>query len=181
MKAFMGALALCASAQAQTVVYDTFNEADQQNLFDCCNSLAITAHRVDMDKVSVAIPFTPAAFAKIIEVDLPLVSRDITKWAYMRVEIAGSTNGLPGKAKKVWHRLASPVQQCCEYLAFRPGQAIHAEPVGQYWVIVGAQHHDQGGWDLNTAGYSGPYAVQGEDGVWTMTEGPLPAVRIIAK
>jgi hypothetical protein len=176
MRIILAALAFAGAAQAQTVVYDTFNEADQANLFDCCNALTIAGvHRKDAPRSSVAIPFTPEAFAKITEVDVALSG------GTLKVEIAGSTMGLPGRVKKSWAVDAPAAGQCCTYIAKLPGNPVHAGAGGQYWIVLKAVHYDLGGWNLNTIGASGPYAVRGDDGVWTMTEGPLPAVRVIAK
>lgn len=182
MKYALLAIFVLGSAQAQTVVYDTFNEADQANLFDCCNMLPIVgAHIKRVDKAVVAVPFTPAAFAKITEVDAALSRNDIGARDDLKIEIAGSSMGMPGKVKWQLTRVPPAGGQCCEYVVARPSQAVHAAPGGNYWIVLKAKGDSAGGWNLNSAGLSGPYAVQGEDNVWTMTEGPLPAVRIIAK
>jgi hypothetical protein len=39
------------------VLYDTFNEGDQADLFDCCNSLAIGG-TIEPDKTRVLLSFT---------------------------------------------------------------------------------------------------------------------------
>jgi len=180
MKAFMGvALALFGSAQAQTVVYDTFNEAQPEILFDCCNALTITGPHTEAKRNAVAVPFTPEAFSKIREVDIALST--FAPVSKLKISINGSENGLPGREKKAWSRNPSPAGQCCQYVVATVGQAVHAAAGGHYWIIVEGQDDAQGGWNLNSMGTSGPYAVRQKDGAWTMTEGPLPAVRIIAK
>jgi hypothetical protein len=166
-------------ASADTVLYDTFNEADQANLFDCCNSLPIVGNHAGADRASVAVPFTPEAFAKITEVDVAMSTAG--PQFPLSIEIAGSSNGLPGTVKKFWNRTPLAAGQCCEFVVARPGQAVHAAAGGHYWIILEGKKHALAGWNLNSAGLFGPYAVKGEDGIWTMTEGPLPAVRILTK
>jgi hypothetical protein len=179
MKAFMGvALALAAASASSTEVYSTFN-TDEQNLFDCCNYLTIAHQTPDQDRAAVAIPFTPEAYAKITEVDVAVSGTDVHD--LMKISINGSEAGLPGREKKAWSRTPPMGGQCCTFVALTDGKPVAAAAGGHYWIIVKGRKATNGGWNLNTTGSSGPYAVMGADGVWAMTEGPLPAVRIIAK
>jgi hypothetical protein len=165
------------AAFADTAIYDTFNEGDQANLFDCCNVVPVDGANA-VEPQSVAVPFVPEVFAKIRELDVALSAFDGNQ---MIVSITGSSMGLPGRVKKSFPRAAPAGGQCCAYIAMLPAQAVHAEAGGQYWIVVEGKKAAKGGWNLNSAGLSGPYAVKGADGVWTMTEGPLPAVRVISK
>jgi hypothetical protein len=156
MRIILAALAFAGAAQAQTVVYDTFNEADQANLFDCCNVLSLVgAHVKDVDKVAYAIPFSPEAYAKITEVDVALSGNTEGVDREIGISITGSTMGLPGKVKKMWTRMALSPGQCCEYVAVTSGQATQAAAGGHYWIEIHAKSGSMGGWNLNTIGASG--------------------------
>jgi hypothetical protein len=180
--ALMGALlALAGAAHSQTTIFTTFNEGAPETLFDCCNTLPIhTRHTDARVRSAVAIPFTPATDAKIIEVDLAL--SHLMGAGRVKVQIQGSAQGLPGKVKHKF--LAEDVPdagQCCQFVPLTAG-GITVKAGGHYWVVVEAAGHFDGGWNLNTADLSGSYATAAAevDG-WSLTEGPLPAVRIIAK
>jgi hypothetical protein len=175
-------LSLAGTAGAQTVIYDTFNEADQANLFDCCNVLPVTTkHSSAHQRAAVAVPFTPAAKGHITEVDVAVSDLDGTG-DRMKVHIMGSSEGLPGQVKHVF--LIQPVPpggQCCAFVALS-ASGVPVTAGGHYWIELEAVDHLNSGWNLNTAGLSGPYAIEGREGKgWSMTEGPVPAVRVIAK
>lgn len=180
----MAALLVAGSAQAQTVLYSTFSD-DQQNLFDCCNSWRIAGAVAEGGKASVAIPFTPLEDARIIEVDVAL-SQGVGGVA---VELRGSTSGLPGRLKRKFEaREIPPGGQCCVFNAMQlkadaPGVLVQGG--GTYWVEVHAQHLSEAGWNYNSLGLSGDVAtllnVHGGHDFWIPGSGVLPAVRIIAK
>jgi hypothetical protein len=169
--------AMAIPGYAETVVFDTFNEADPTTLFDCCNALPIVGSHNDTGRQAIAVPFSPEVFSKIHEVDVAISGpgNDV------KISIAGSTMGLPGKLKKTWVRDGYTFGQCCQFAAMTSGQTTHAAGGGHYWIVIEGQSRSIAGWNLNSAGLSGAYAVRGDDMVWTMTEGPLPAVRVIAR
>jgi hypothetical protein len=172
---------IAGSAHAQTVIYDTFN-ADEQNLFDCCNVLDLHGKPA---APKFAVPFSPEADARVIGVDVALsfFSGPLPRFD---VRLYGSQDGLPGRVKHHFQARDIPAGgQCCQYVTIRLRDAANGIVVkagGHYWIEVNAESTDTGGWNLNSLGMSGPYATQiGSKGEWTMTEGPLPAVRVIAK
>jgi hypothetical protein len=174
---------LAVSAHAQTILYDTFNEADQGDLFDCCRSLLVSGKKAPPGRGAVAVPFTPDGNARITEVDVAL--SDINgdgSGDRMRVEVAGNALGLPGRVKHSFLVTSPPpAGQCCRFIS-EEAKGIPIKAGGHYWIAikpVGANTF--GGWNLNTVGASGPYAIQIGAGGWTMTEGSLTAVRIIGK
>lgn len=171
-------VALSTTAGAQTVIYDTFNEDDQANLFDCCNTLALPGRLA-----WVAVPFTAPANGRVIEIDLPLSSSGMT--TRFDVRLMGSSNGLPGRLKrKLNAEEVPPGGQCCSFVVVDVPQKsargrIHGGDI--YWIEVNA-NTVPGGWNLNTLGLSGPYATtKGKHGAWQAAQGALPAIRVIGQ
>jgi hypothetical protein len=173
---------IAGSAHAQTVIYDTFN-ADEQNLFDCCNVLPITNKKSEVGvRSAIAIPFTAEADGKITGIDVALSDFGTPGVNRMKIEVVGSAHGLPGREKH--HFIVREVPaggQCCTFIA-ETATGIPIKAGGHYWILVKGVGDINGGWNLNTTGASGPYAKEAlaDDG-WTMTEGPLPAVRITVR
>jgi hypothetical protein len=185
MKTFMLAclLSIAGTAGAQTTLYDTFNEADQADLFDCCNALPITAKDTGVTS-TVAIPFVPTGAAHIInlqEVDVAL-SYTSGKVNKMTVEIDGPTdpNGHPHRIKtKLSATAILPGGQCCVFQAL-PANGLHLKSGSTYWVVVSTKGDTVGGWNLNSAGLKGLYQTWNGKR-WSPVKGPLPAVRLIAE
>lgn len=176
----LAGLLVMGASNAQTVIYDTFNENQQEALFDCCNVAAISTRHSDLGKRNtVAVPFTPSADARITEIDLAL-SYFSGQDANLFVIVDGSSGGLPGREKHMFHLSGIPAEgQCCAFQAVGV-KGIPVKAGGTYWVEVKANRDSYYGWNLNTLQAQGAFAIMGADG-WMMTEGPLPAVRIIAR
>lgn len=174
------ALLAAGATQAQTTVFTTLNDADEANLFDCCNSLPILGRHTGSGKEAVAIPFTPAADARINQVDLALSAT--SGGNAVVVTIRGSTMGLPGRVKH--HLYANDIPaggQCCT-LQTVTALGVPVKAGGHYWISVKANDPDfVGGWNLNSMSLAGDYAVENASGGWTMTNGQLPAVRVLAQ
>lgn len=167
-------LAVGTAASAQTVLYDTFNEADQANLFDCCNALTIgSLHGHDMARVK--LPFTVPVKTHIIEIDIPVSFVDGRRNG-ASINIGGDhghkhtfdLNGLDAGG------------QCCAFRAVEANVAV--APGGHYTLQLKANMRSIDTWNLNSAGITGTYEVSNDNGeTWTPVEGILPAVRIIGE
>lgn len=178
--------AFACGAMGQTVIYDTLNEDDQSILFDCCNTVPIVVRPVK-DRAYVAVPFTPTVRGRISEVDVAL-SNFGNPAAAPQIEIYGSANGLPGDEKEKHHFTIRGVPQggqCCQFM-FGAGAHVLVQAGDQYWIVVqdtsrGTPNNFSGGWNLNTLGLQGPYAIRSAHQDWQWTSGTLPAVRIFAR
>lgn len=175
-------LAAALAAHAQTTIYDTFN-TDEANLFDCCNVVSThTGHtNPDGQRQYLAIPFVPPVDARITEIDLGLSSFSDTGGDGAWIQVMGSTAGFPGRIKHMFYLVAAPAGgQCCTFVS-ETATGIPVKAGGRYWIEVKPVGLADMGWNLNTIGATGAYAVK--DKAWTMTDGttPLPAVRIIGR
>jgi hypothetical protein len=179
------AVAACAStAHAQTILYDTFNEADQANLFDTGNVATAWARNGmgDGTRAYLAVPFVPPVDGRITEVDLPLYTITDPGNDGLWIEVKGSSLTLPGRLKHEYYLQGAPAagEPCCTFVSeVATGIPVHAGH--QYWVEVKPLGHAQIGWALNTLGLAGAYAVKDKD--WTRTDGTtlLPAMRVIGQ
>lgn len=171
------ALLSAAAAQAQTVIYDTFNENDQANLFDCCNATPIQG-RIDGSKKSEAyITFTPAADGRITEIDIPLGYTSGVNEVW--VELYGVNKGLKHSFRAM--NLPGP-GQCCAFQALE-AKGILVQGGMPYRLRVDPRRFAiVGSWNLNTAGITGSYMVRdGDSKDWREVDGTLPAIRILGR
>jgi len=180
----VGALiALAGAAQAQTVIYDTFNEADQANLFDCCSYVPINSATSQAGTLAIAaVPFIAAADGKIGEVDVALSAIDDSFNAGVEVQVM---NGevTPSMRKQRFYNASLPAfGQCCAFVSDLADKGVKIKAGHRYWIMVKALGNVEAAWNVNSMALSGPYAVKvGAARNWTITEGPLPAVRVITK
>jgi hypothetical protein len=168
-------LAVGTAASGQTVLYDTFNEADQANLFDCCNALSFGGPHAH-ERVLIAIPFTVPVKSHIIEIDIPLSHVDGD-----RTNVSVALSGDHGH-KKTFHVTGLvPGGQCCTFVAI-DGEGVAVAPGGHYRLKLRAAQQATDAWNLNSAGIIGSYQTSNDNGAtWTPVEGTLPAVRIIGR
>lgn len=178
LAAIAAALAFAGAANAQTVIYDTFNEDDQANLFDPVNTVPISAGRKVGTKDTPWIYFTVPTKTHITEIDVALSYASGAD--QFEVEVIGQHS--------IKHRFVlrdvPAGGQCCTFQAMTaPG--IPVVPGIEYALHVRAQHDAVGGWNLNSAGVLGTYYVFHGHGKHNHTDefddSPMPAVRIIAQ
>jgi hypothetical protein len=170
--AFLLALAGTSSAQ-DAILYDTFNENDPANLFDCCNSLPIAGRHAGVYS-SVGLTFTVPAKTKIREFDIPL------SWMSGRSKFIVKVSG--PHINHHWEYLFTDVPpggQCCVFMMTTGAIPVVA---GTYTLRVVAWGAGSliGGWNLNTAGATGDYITWDQDGKHEQN-GVLPALRILTR
>lgn len=170
------ALALVSSAAgAQTVLYDTFNEGDQANLFDCCSAAAVGGLG-PQGRALVSVPFTAPVKTHIVEIDLPLSHTDGDA-NMMQIVIVGEHGD---KHSFRVSRLDDP-GQCCAFKAAE-AKGVAVAPGVNYSILVHGVKRTLGAWNLNSAGADGSYSVSNDSGAtWTQVDGALPALRIIGR
>jgi hypothetical protein len=158
-------LALAGTAGAQTIIYDTFNENDQADLFDCCAYMSINP------KTNIEVPFIAAVSGRVSEIDLALF------------HVAGTGDDakvfIRGADGKLLHRFVltglGSEDQCCQFATVEADGPL-LEGGQTYTLEVHGTLESKSGWNSNTAGISGVFYRNGKQG-----NGTLPAVRIIAK
>lgn len=99
-----------------------------------------------------AVPFTPSANVKAMEVDASVV------WAQGTNEVVLSlyddASGLPGKAIHTWHvKNLSIFGSCCNLATGKSKSGISLSKGKQYWVVAQTDSTNSDvfdGWDLNT-------------------------------
>jgi hypothetical protein len=176
-------LPLATTAGAQSALYDTFNEDDPGNLFDCCNALPVVGPKAGAP-MAIAVPFVPAGAQRILhltEIDVAL-SYTSGPSDELRVEIEGPTSpdGHPHRVQRKARATGIPAGgQCCAFSALDAG-GLHLKSGDTYWVVVSSTGASVGGWNLASTGASGRYMTW--DGKsWSATSGPLPALRLLGQ
>lgn len=174
MRYLLCALALAggASANAQTVLYDTFNEDDQSILYDCCNFAQINSLRPNVP-VKVQVPFTVPVKTHVVEIDLPLFRT--TEFGGMKVLFVG----VHGIKHEFYATSFDEAGACCAFVAIG-AKGVAVAPGVQYSLLIHGVNRMQGGWNLNTVGATGDYTQWDADGQHDVN-GPLPAMRIIGR
>jgi hypothetical protein len=171
-------LALAGTASAQdAILYDTFNENDQANLFDCCNTLPVAGGRGLGLLRKVGMDITVETKTKIREIDIP-----ISYFSGRNVFVLRITGPhMPKPAKMFGFYNSLPGGQCCVFAATEG--AFSVVP-GTYELtlgaLVGTKPPLDGGWNLNTAGTTGDYFIIDQDGKHAQN-GILPALRILTR
>jgi hypothetical protein len=176
--AFAGLLAFAASAQAQdATLYDTFNDGDQGALFDCCNTLPLVGGHKDGDWLDVHLPITVPVRTKIREVDVALSYVS----GHNEVDVMLVSVGRHHPFAYRFHATNVPSGgQCCVFQTGIPsGGGIFAH-AGNYELWLRVHGSTLAGWNLNSAGLTGPYLTRDQDG-WHEQNGTLPAVRILTR
>jgi hypothetical protein len=174
-------LALAGTANAQTALYDTFNEAEQSNLFDCCNYAVFYGSKVEGRVQDLAVPFTPQADGWITEIDFAF--DELRSGGRLAMSLRRDAAGLPGETMHSWIRAKSAqTDTCCAYRDLWGGNRsksiyLPVQAGSTYWFVLRRRGGGEGGWNFNSIGASGPYAIYA-NGAWSMTEGQLPAVRL---
>jgi hypothetical protein len=104
-----------------------------------------------------AIPFTPSANVKAMEVDASVV------WAEGTNEVVlglyDDAKGLPGKAIHTWHvKNLARFGSCCQLATGKSASGINLTKGKQYWVVAKTDSTNSNvfdGWDLNTTDMRG--------------------------
>jgi hypothetical protein len=186
--ALCGLFALACSAHAQSIYYDTFNENDQASLFDCCNTLNVSGKDSPPGRGAVAIPFHyDGGPTQLVEIDVALSDLNGDQSGdRFRLEVMQGGDDLPGVTRHKFLLVSPPAGgQCCRFIS----QEVHGVHMKYrhrasdvWWVaILPVGPAVFGGWNLNTMGASGPYAIQRGPEVWEHAEGPLPAIRVFVQ
>lgn len=177
IKIFAALIAAAGAANAQTVIYDTFNENDQANLFDCCNALTIRGTTAGHPKAAVQFWFTPQTTGRITEIDIPL---SYTSGDPNEIEILFI--GFPKGVKHTFRARNLPAPgQCCAFQALE-AKGVPFQGGHQYRIMVEAKGRVDtlGGWNLNSAGIVGDYSITDSgNGKWRDVNDVMPAIRII--
>jgi hypothetical protein len=172
-------LALGMSAQAQVTFYDTFNEADQNNIFDCCNTWQVSARKSEDVHTSIGMQFTSLASGQVNNLSLAL--SQVSPAGVLLAQIRLDENGLPGKALRWFHFYSVPQGgQCCIYQSDNIRHFDKWVPLTAgttYWVTVTARGEEVGGWNYNSLGLSGTMATS-QGGVWQVSQGTIAAFRL---
>jgi hypothetical protein len=157
---------------------------DAAHLYDCCNYVSVNSKTGQIGSLAkAAIPFTAPADGVISAIDIPLLAIDGPDIG-VYIQVMSSAGNVPfeRKGERFLQSDLSDLGECCRYFHETPQRGIKVKAGKTYWIMVKAHDRVDGGWNVNSIGLSGQYAVQvGREGTWTLTEGPLPAVRIIAK
>ena len=99
-----------------------------------------------------AVPFTPSANIKVMEVDASVVYAEGTNEIILA--LYKDSNGLPGTAMKTWKvkNLAS-FGTCCQLAVGKSKAGIAVSKGTQYWLVAKTDSSDSdvfAGWDLNS-------------------------------
>lgn len=175
--ALVALMALAGSAHAQTVIYDTFNENDQADLFDCCHGLAVQGPGTGSEQY-VAIPFTPPDDGRLSSVDLALAHQSGSPKTLI-FGVYADKNGRP-KDMLLEAAVTPPrhFDQCCRFVSVS-GQELALIGGRQYWIVMEARKSAVGEWNDNAYGAMGGVASRTEgSGGWQVTDATLPAARI---
>jgi hypothetical protein len=183
--ALMGALlALAGAAHSQTVIFDTFNEGAPENLYDSTNYVPVNSATGQTGTLAIAaIPFTAHADGKISEVDVALSAVNDPFGVGVQVQVMNSAGAYPFERKaRFYNPNLQDLGQCCAFVADVPGKGVKIKQGKTYWIMVKSLGNADVGWNVNSMGLQGPYAVKvGASRNWALTEGPLPAVRVITQ
>lgn len=167
-------VATAGAAQAHTILYDTFNEADQADLFDCCSSVPIGGLKALRTHTSAAVPFTVTVKIKIVEIDIPLFHTQ-GDFDDMKLVIVGEH----GNKHSFQITGLDSAGQCCAFKTVT-ARGVAVAPGVNYSIFVHGIMRTLGGWNLNTAGASGSYTTWDQNGEHQQN-GTLPAMRIMGR
>jgi len=99
-----------------------------------------------------AVPFTPSANVKAMEVDASVVWAEGTNEVVL--SLYNDVNGLPGKAIHTWHvKNLGVFGSCCRLATGKSKSGISLTQGKQYWVVAKTDSTNSNvfdGWDLNT-------------------------------
>jgi hypothetical protein len=185
--ALCGLLALACSAHGQTVAFDTFNEDDPANLFDCCNTLLISGKSSPPGRGAVAIPVYSGGPTQLVEIDVALSDENgDASGDRFRVEVMTGDSLLPWGPIDKFTLISPPAGgQCCRFVSEEVKGVHLRRRNGEglvYWIaILPVGPAVFGGWNLNTIGRQGSYAIQVGPSSWLPMEGTLPAIRVFTQ
>jgi len=150
-----------------TVIYSNFN-ADEANLYDCCNGYTVRGAAVGLGYQRMAMPFTPTTDTHLRSV-VVAISRagGINR---LTGTLQEDDNGLPGKViREVIIQNFPDLGTCCETEAV-DGRAIPLQAGKTYWIVATPKDLSALAWNHSNNGTVGPGAFDTGSGWQSFTD-----------